>query len=214
MARISVLLVDDHTSFAEGVTRALNAQSDLEVSYCTTLGAALETLQGQRRDIVLLDHDLGVERASQFLPLARQRGFGGRVLVVTAWVSDIEAKRLMRQGVAGIFVKDSSLDALAEGIRVIHAGGLWLDQRYRRLDGRAAGESADAGPFFNERQRRVLYLVLQGLPNKAIATRLGISEGYVKALLQGLFRKTGVRTRGQLVRVALEQYQSQLLGLE
>src|SRR5215469_10931950 len=211
--RIRALLVDDHACFAEGVARTLNAEPDLEVSYCTTLSAALETLQRQPTDIVLLDHDLGVERASQFLPAAQQRGFAGRVLIVTAWVSDTEAKRLLRQGVAGIFVKDSSLDALAESIRVIHAGELWLDQRYRNLDA-AAGGPPSPGPVFNERQLRVLRFVLEGLSNKVIAAHLGISESYVKALLQSLFRKTGVRTRGQLVRVALEHYQSQLLGRE
>lgn len=211
---IRALLVDDHACFAEGVAHRLNAEPDLEVSYCTTLSAALETLQGQPPDIVLLDHDLGVERASQFLPMARLQGFGGRVLIVTAWVSDIEAKRLLRQGVSGIFVKDSSLDELAECIRVIHGGESWLDQRYRNLDVDADGPQPRPGPLFNERQLRVLRFVLEGLSNKVIAAHLGISESYVKALLQSLFRKTGVRTRGQLVRVALEHYQSHLLGRE
>src|SRR5215468_1848955 len=210
--RIRALLVDDHATFAEGVTRALNVEPDLEVSYCTTLSAALETLQREPRDIVLLDHDLGVERASQFLPAARLQGFGGRVLIVTAWVSDTEAKRLLRQGVAGIFVKDNSLGALAESLRVIHTGQPWLDKRYRGLDAQPLGAAESEEPLFNERQRRVLRYVLEGLSNKVIAARLGISESYVKALLQSLFSKTGVRTRGQLVRVALEHYQSQLLG--
>ena len=214
MDKIRVLLVDDHACFAEGVTRTLNAEPDLEVSYCTTLAAALETLQRQPSDIVLLDHDLGAERASQFLPVARLQGFAGQVLIVTAWVSDTEAKRLLRQGAAGIFVKDSSLGALAESIRVVQAGELWLDQRYRNLDADAGDPQSSPGPLFNERQLRVLRFVLEGLSNKVIAAHLGISESYVKALLQSLFRKTGVRTRGQLVRVALEHYQSQLPGRE
>lgn len=214
MDMIRALLVDDHACFAEGVARTLNAQPDLEVSYCTTLSAALETLQRQPRDIVLLDHDLGAERASQFLPMARLQGFEGRVLIVTAWVSDTEAKRLLRQGVAGIFVKDGSVDALAESIRVIHGGEVWLDQRYRNLDADAGDAQSTPGPLFNERQLRVLRFVMEGLSNKVIAAHLGISESYVKALLQSLFRKTGVRTRGQLVRVALEHYQSRLLGRE
>jgi len=52
--------------------------------------------------------------------------------------------------------------------------------------------------------------VLEGLSNKEISGRLQISESYVKAILQSLFQQTGVRTRGQLVRVALEQYADQL----
>lgn len=211
VTRVTALLVDDHASFGESVARALSAEPDLEVSYCTTIAAALETLQRQPIDVVLLDHDLGVERASQFLPVARQRGFTGRVLIVTAWVSDIEAKRLLRQGATGIFVKDSRLDALAESIRLIQAGGVWLDRRYRNLTAvDPGGEPASSGPRFNERQRKVLRFVLEGLSNKRIAGRLGISESYVKALMQSLFKKTGVRTRGQLVRVVLEHYQNQL----
>src|SRR5579872_3671859 len=96
VSKIRALLVDDHASFGESVTRALNTEPDLSVSYCATITAAAEMLQQQPVDIVLLDHDLGGERASQFLPAARQRGFAGRVLIVTAWVSDAEAKRLLR----------------------------------------------------------------------------------------------------------------------
>ena len=211
MTRIRALLVDDHTSFAEGVARALSAEPDLEVSYCHTIAEALLMLERQPIDIVLLDHDLGGERASQFLPRAYQRDFAGRVLIVTAWISDIEAKRLLRQGVAGIFVKESPLGTLAEAIRLIRGGGVWLDRRYRNLTATDLGEDSASGrPSFNERERGVLRLVLEGLPNKAIATRLQISESYVKALIQSLFGKTGVRTRGQLVRVVLEHYQGQL----
>ena len=211
VARLNVLLVDDHACFAESVARSLSAEPDLTVSHCTTITTALELLQRHPMDVVLLDHDLGVERASQFLPVARQRGFTGRVLIVTAWVSDTEAKRLLRQGVAGIFVKDNPLGALAESIRLIQGGAVWLDRRYRNLAvDDSVGEPTPAGPRFNERQRKVLRFVLEGLSNKVIAARLRISESYVKALMQSLFRKTGVRTRGQLVRVVLEHYQDQL----
>lgn len=210
VAAVNVLLVDDHLCFGESVARALSADPDLAVSYCTTMSAALEILQRQRIDVVLLDHDLGVERASQFLPMARRRGFSGRVLIVTAWVSDTEAKRLLRQGVAGIFSKDSPLDALAESIRLIQGGAICLDRRYRNLTAAEPAEPPGAGPRFNERQRKVLRFVLEGLSNKVIAAHLHISESYVKALVQSLFKKTGVRTRGQLVRVTLEHYQDQL----
>jgi two-component system nitrate/nitrite response regulator NarL len=207
---VNVLLVDDHLCFGQSVARALSAEPDLAVSHCTTMASALEILQRQRIDVVLLDHDLGVERASQFLPVARRRGFSGRVLIVTAWVSDTEAKRLLRQGVAGIFSKDSPLDALAESIRLIQGGGICLDRRYRNLTAAEPTEPPGTGPRFNERQRKVLRFVLEGLSNKVIAAHLHISESYVKALVQSLFKKTGVRTRGQLVRVTLEHYQDQL----
>jgi two-component system, NarL family, nitrate/nitrite response regulator NarL len=207
---IRALLVDDHALFREGVSKGLAANPDLEMYDCATIGEALQILQQHPIDVVLLDHDLGNERASQFLPVARQSGFAGRVLIVTAWVSDMEARRLLRQGVAGIFPKENPLSALAESIRAVHKGETWLDRRYGSLNEEENPDEQVSGPTFNSRQRRVLRFVLEGLSNKEIAWHLQISESYVKAILQSLFEKTGVRTRGQLVRVALEQYADQL----
>jgi two-component system nitrate/nitrite response regulator NarL len=135
-------------------------------------------------------------------------GFEGKVLIVTAWVSDMEARRLMRQGVSGIFHKQAPIADLVQAIRTVVRGGSWLDPSFSGLSD-APGQSAPA-PMFNDRQRKVMRFVLEGLSNKEIAWRLQISESYVKAILQSLFQKTGVRTRGQLVRVAVEQYESQL----
>jgi two-component system, NarL family, nitrate/nitrite response regulator NarL len=203
-----VLLVDDHALFRESVARALAVDPQLHIEHCASIAAALQILSQRAFDLVLLDHDLGNERASQFLPAARQGGFNGRVLVVTAWVSDTEARRLLQQGVAGIFLKHAPLTELTEGIRTVMAGGSWIDSSLSGHEESAQGESST--PQFNDRQRKVLRFVLEGLSNKEIAWRLQISESYVKAILQSLFQKTGVRTRGQLVRVAFEQYEDQL----
>ena len=203
---IRALLVDDHALFRESVAKALGTEAGLDVRHCASIKEALQILLEGQIDVVLLDHDLGTERASQFLPAAAQVGFRGRVLVVTAWVSDTEARRLLRQGVAGIFLKNSPLAALSESIRVVAGGGSWLDPSYQIM---AGDDNAASGSRFSERQKRVLRFVVDGLSNKEIAWKLQISESYVKAILQTLFERTGVRTRGQLVRVALEQYESQ-----
>ncbi len=104
---IRTLLVDDHALFRESVARVLAGEPDLEIEHCGTIRDALALLAQHDFDLVLLDHDLGNERASAFLPAARQAGFTGRVLIVTAWVSETEARRLMRQGVSGIFRKEA-----------------------------------------------------------------------------------------------------------
>ncbi|HWB87239.1 MAG TPA: response regulator transcription factor [Bryobacteraceae bacterium] len=207
---IRALLVDDHALFRESVARALSSKEELQIEHCGTIREALEVLSQQEIDLVLLDHDLGSERASQFLPAARQAGYEGRVLVVTAWVSEMEARRLLRQGVGGIFLKHEPLSTLRESIQTVASGGTWLDRSFARISGEAAGAEQAPTPKFNDRQRKVLRYVLEGLSNKEIAWRLQISESYVKAILQSLFQKTGVRTRGQLVRVAFEQYEDQL----
>ena len=68
-----------------------------------------------------------------------------------------------------------------------------------------ANESEPAQPL-TTRERSVLKAVFEGLTNKEIAANMLISESSVKAVLQQLFEKTGVRTRSQLVRIAIEQH--------
>jgi two-component system nitrate/nitrite response regulator NarL len=207
---IRLLLVDDHTLFRESVARILSMDPQMQIEHCPSIAAALQLIAQRTFDLVLLDHDLGSERASQFLPAARQGGFEGRVLVVTAWVSDMEARRLLQQGVAGIFLKQAPLEELIASIRTVAAGGNLVDRSLTATTLKHSDDRESTSPLFNERQRKVLRFVLEGLSNKEIAWRLQISESYVKAILQSLFQKTGVRTRGQLVRVAFEQYEDQL----
>lgn len=93
------------------------------------------------------------------------------------------------------------------------AGKVWFDQQYLKgvLEKTAHDQArVPRTNIFTGRERQVLSFVFQGLANKQIADRLRISESSVKAALQQLFDKTGVRTRSQLVRVALEQYKDQL----
>src|SRR5258708_24877103 len=148
--------------FRESVASALAARPEFEVIPCATIREALHALALGPVDLVLLDHDLGSERASQFLPAARQIGFAGRVLIVTAWVSDTEARRLVRQGISGIFLKESPLDVLAESMRAVAAGQIWLDKRYANLADEPHGAESGTGPKFNDPPKKVMRRQLEG----------------------------------------------------
>ena len=207
---ISILIVDDHALFRESVARLLAAQPDFEVAaHCGSVDEALQTLRQTHIDIVLLDVQLGEQDGTQFLRLAKQQGFDGRVLVVTAGIEESKVAELIHTGISGIFTKHNSVDSLAQGIRDVMAGKVWFDQKL--LQNAITGNlSARAQGRFTQRERQVLSLVFEGLANKQIAERIGVSESSVKATLQQLFSKTGVHTRSQLVRIALEQYKDQL----
>ena len=102
---------------------------------------------------------------------------------------------------------------LASVIRRVMEGGEWIDPRYAQARQYVSDppESLDAeGPVFTDREKAVLRGVMEGLTNKEIADQLVVSEAGVKAALQRLFHKTGVRTRGHLVRVALERFPAEL----
>jgi DNA-binding NarL/FixJ family response regulator len=175
---------------------------------CASCGEALEALSRLTIDLVLLDYDLGEETGLQFIRRAREAGYKGRIFIVTAGMTDSDSVRALGQGVCGIFLKHSSPVLLTEAIRTVMGGETWVDQRCIRALVQAVEKTGEQErrKQLSGREREVLKGVFEGLSNKEIGQQLGISEASVKSALQQLFMKTSVRTRSQLVRVALEEY--------
>jgi DNA-binding NarL/FixJ family response regulator len=212
---IRILLIDDHSLFRESLSRLLQTESDLQiVATCASASEALALPQLKQIDVVLLDYDLGQEQGSHFLDHARGHGFAGRILMVTAGMSDSVMLRALENGSSGVFLKHSPPSRLVEAIRKVFAGEVWLDPAVTRSIIAAATGAATAprrAQGLTQREQAVLKGVFEGLTNKEIGGRLGISESSVKAVLQQLFEKTGVRTRSQLVRIALEKHSEEWL---
>ncbi len=207
MERIRLLLLDDHILFREGLSRLLASEPDFAmVGHCGTVAEALETLKERAVDVVLLDFDLGEDHGSQFISAAREAGYAGKFLMITAGMTATESAIALQLGASGIFLKHNSPATLAKAIRLVASGEIWVDQKV--IQAMAHGvhprEEPGIGKLLTEREQQVLRGIFEGLTNKEIAAQLGVSEGAVKATLQQLFQKTRVRTRSQLVRIALE----------
>ena len=159
---------------------------------------ALQILKQKSIDVVLLDFDLGEQDGREFIPLAKAQGFKGKVLVVTAGLDRGAAIELIRCGTSGVFLKRDSAVLLAQGIRDVMAGKVWLDQELLQnalITAELATPQENRTKPFTQREQQVLSCVFEGLANKEIAAQIGVSESSVKATLQQLFSKTGVRTR-------------------
>jgi DNA-binding NarL/FixJ family response regulator len=209
-SEIRILLIDDHGLFRESLSRLLQTESDFHiVGTCASATEALAQPHLEDIDVVLLDYDLGPEQGTLFLDRARSCGFSGHILMVTAGMSDAVMLRTLENGSSGVFLKHSPPSRLVEAIRKVVAGEVWLDPAVTRSIIAAATGNAAAPrrtQDLTQREQAVLKGVFEGLTNKEIGARLAISESSVKAVLQQLFEKTGVRTRSQLVRIALEKH--------
>jgi DNA-binding NarL/FixJ family response regulator len=213
---IRILIVDDHSLFRESLGRMLQAEPDLSVvGECSTLNDALAALSSVEADVILLDYDLGNELGTLLLAELKRRRVHSAILIVTAGMPSDEAFRGLDEGVMGILLKHSSLDQLIAAIRTVAAGERWLgDAAVQALLSSRHGVSASsetARPL-TARQSEVMRGILDGLTNKEIAFNLKSSETSVKAVIQELFQKAGVRTRSQLVRIAIERHSSDWLG--
>jgi two-component system, NarL family, nitrate/nitrite response regulator NarL len=207
--RIRILLIDDHMLFLESLVRLLETEPGFAVvARCSTVAEGRQALMSVPVDVVLLDYDLGDEFGTDLLARLGFRGSETKVIMVTAGMGSGATLNAVDAGVSGIVLKHSDPRHLIEAIHRVSAGETWWDPAMLRS---AASGKEEAGSRANarsltDRQRLVLRSILDGLTNKEIAARMQVSETSVKASIQELFSKAGVRTRGQLVRVAIERY--------
>jgi len=214
--KIRILIVDDHSLFRESVARMLQSEPDLSVvGECRSLAEAVAAFSRVEADVILLDYDLGNELGTSLLAEINKRQMRIGILIVTAGMPSEEAFRVLDEGVMGILLKHCSLDQLIAAIRAVAAGKPWQSDGTARalIESRygAPGGSETARPL-TQRQSEVMHGILDGLTNKEIAFNLNSSETSIKAVIQELFQKAGVRTRSQLVRIAIERHSSDWLG--
>ncbi len=208
---IDILLVDDHEMFRQGLARALDKQPSMRiVGQAGSVSEALIQLKSTKATMVVLDVDLGNDRGLDFVLEARKSGYAGPILVVTAGLSGQEAIQLVQSGVGGILHKHQSIESLRIALQKVAEGGAYLEESYLPSLFRSLDRTTKRKPELSEREKRILRAILEGLTNKEIGTRLETTEGAVKSALRQLFEKLGVRTRAQLVKVALEKFRDQL----
>jgi two-component system nitrate/nitrite response regulator NarL len=206
LRRTRLVLLDDHGLFRESLSYLLASEPDFEVvGQCSTSAEALELLDGTAVDLVLLEFRIGTERCDEFISAARQAGYQGKFLLVTGGIDPARSAAALKLGASGIFLKCNSSSRLVQAIRVVASGDAWVDQRVMQLiaDRYPQHEDQRLG-CLTDREQIVLKGLLNGLTNKRIGRQVGVSESAIKATLQQLFDKAGVRTRSQLVRATLD----------
>ena len=205
--------MDDHKLFRESVTRLLDREPDLTISaQCGSISEAEHIISTIDIDLLLLDYDLSAEIGTILISSLKSVQPGARVLMVTGGMGARAVRAAMDAGVSGVVLKHSDPERLIEAIHVVASGGTWWDSGVLALIAHST-HSTSVTPVraITDRQRQILVMILDGLTNKEIAFELRASESSVKASIQELFTKAGVRTRSQLVRIALENHSSDWL---
>ncbi|HMJ03824.1 MAG TPA: response regulator transcription factor [Conexibacter sp.] len=194
---IRVLLADDHGVIRDGLGRLIAALDDVELVAVAADGAeAVERACEARPDVVLMDLEMpvmdGIEATRRIVAECPECA----VLVLTSFSDRDKIVGALEAGACGYLLKDVDAAQVAEGIRAAARGESPLDPRAARtiLTARSAPDPL-AG--LSQREREVLELLVEGLPNKLIARRLEISEKTVKAHLTRVFRELGVTDRTQ-----------------
>ncbi len=208
MAKIRVLIADDHAILREGVRALLSATEDIEVVGEAADGRqAIDACKKVDPDVVLLDIAMpglgGIEAALEI----RKLGLRTRVLVLSQYEDREYVRRLLKAGVAGYVLKKSAGSELANAIRAVQRGGLVLDPEVARAAMEQAGPERGGGdPYeaLTDREKQVLRLVAEGKSNKEVAEDLGISVKTAMSHREHVMEKLDLHNRAELVRFAIK----------
>jgi DNA-binding NarL/FixJ family response regulator len=212
MARLSILLADDHVLFLHGIGQLLAAEQDMEVVGEAGSGAeALERATELRPDIILMD--IGMPGLSSFEATRQIRRARPETRVVFLTMYDDEDYLVegMEVGANGYVLKDSPANQLTAAIRDVCRGGSYLSPRMLSQlvdDFRSRIKSANRLPRFatlTTREREVLKLLAEGNSVKEIACDLNLSVKTVEAHKFNLMRKLDIHNKAQLVQYAIQK---------
>ncbi|HEX8992521.1 MAG TPA: response regulator transcription factor [Anaerolineales bacterium] len=219
MNKITLVVIDDHPLFRQGVADALSFESDMKVLGQASGGEqGLEMIRTLMPSIVLLDVNLPGLNGQQITHQVTQDKIPSRIILMTGYDDIEQALHAAMAGAAAYCAKeDVEPKALTRIIRDVAEGKFvfggtvmnerelqaWIEQQ---TEGTRQSYSEPGSPFhpLSEREMEVLECVVEGMSNKEIAGRLGISHQTVKNHVTSILRKFGVEDRTQAVVYALK----------
>lgn len=219
MNQITLLIVDDHPLFRQGVVDALSLETDMRVIAQSASGdEALELIRSKKPNVAVLDVNLPGMNGQQITHQVSQEKLVTRIILMTGYDDLEQAIHAALAGAHGYCTKDIEPQSLSHIIREVAEGKfvfannvftrreleLWVEES---MEGARRSYSEPGAPFhpLSDREMEVLGCVVRGMSNKEIATLLGISHQTVKNHVTAILRKFGVEDRTQAVVYALKR---------
>jgi DNA-binding NarL/FixJ family response regulator len=200
---LRLLLADDHPIVLSGLEKLLATRSGFEIIAAVTDGqAARHAIRELEPDVAILDINMPKGTGIDVLEFVEQHGFATRVILLTASAGDTQIKRAVQEGVWGIMLKDVAAESLLECIDAVADGRRWLPPEFiepvfaREEEREKSLEKLQS--TLTARERQIAQLVAEGLSNKLISRKLGITEGTVKLHLNKAYSKLDVSNRTSL----------------
>src|SRR5687767_2356785 len=201
---IRVMLVDDHTMVRRGLAAFLKVFDDLQLAGEAESGETAIQLCGEiLPDVVLMDMVMPDMDGATATRAIRQQFPQVQVIALTSFKEGDLVKNALQAGAIGYLLKDLSADELAQAIRAAHAGRATLSPEAAQALIETANQPPAPGLDLTERELEVLALMVEGLNNTQIASRLTVSSSTIKSHVSNILSKLGVTSRTEAVTLAL-----------
>jgi two-component system NarL family response regulator len=201
VAKIRLLLADDHPIVRQGILANVKPQRDMTVVAEAGDGAeAIRLIKEHVPDVVMLDLRMPLMDGLDVIAAVKETKLPVKVIIMTTFDSDEDVRRAMKAGARGYLLKDSTRDEILEAIRRVHAGLTYLPARILQTAAELLRK-----PELSPRETEVLQWVAAGKSNKEIGALLFIAEGTAKTHVKSLLEKLGAASRTGAVREAVHR---------
>jgi DNA-binding NarL/FixJ family response regulator len=220
MHKITVMIVDDHPVFRQGLRRVLESEDDLDV--IAEVSDGIEALQLAKQmipNVMLLDINLPGMNGLQIARSLKDLLLDINIIMLTAYHDDEQVFHAIRAGASAYFPKDVSPRRLIEAVRLVDQGsyvvedrvlekpevGTWLLDQFKQVDSEIVDLDGSLLVSLSPREMEILQFIARGKSNKEIAHELGISRQTVKNHMTSILRKLAVNDRTQAAIYALRR---------
>ena len=201
MKKIKVLLVDDHAVVRMGLKYALSLFKDIELAGELSDGErAAELMKSSGADVALLDIRMPGKDGLAALGEMLAADPSAKVVMLTTSSMEEDVYAALNAGAKGYVLKDRNPENIVKAVRTVAEGGTFIPDDIKALY-KARSEEPELTPT----EREAVGLLVQGLSNKAIAEKVGISEDGVKVRLKHAYEKLGVNDRAGAISVAIRR---------
>jgi two-component system, NarL family, response regulator DegU len=210
MSRVRVLIADDRPIFRAGVQGMLRDFPEIDiVGEAMTGRQAVERSRRLKPDVILMDLNMPEMGGIAATRAIKEEDPERVVLALTVSEAEEDIVEMVAAGASGYVLKDVDPASLAHSIQEAHAGHFQLDdaltrQVIMRLGSNLRKPRKHLAEPLTERETQILRMVVEGKGNKAIANRLGLSEGTIKSHLRNIYRKLKVQTRAEAAAQAVQ----------
>ncbi|MGL4472927.1 MAG: response regulator [Shewanella sp.] len=196
----SVLVVDDHPLLRRGICQLIASDDDFTLFGEASGGLeALNLLQTQEPEIILLDLNMKGMTGLDTLNALRQEGITARIVILTVSDAKADVLKLLRAGADGYLLKDTESDLLLEQLKQAMQGHRVISEAIRDYQYEPLLPSEeDWIAQLTPRELQILQELAEGQSNRDISERLHISEGTVKVHVKNLLRKANAKSRTEM----------------